>query len=98
LAKNWENGKLGEKAMEKIYRGIKGIEVVGTQVKVQTTKGKRYIDVLLKVNGKLVAVEVKTGKAIRSVRQIEKDAAMLKDGVKIGGVLEFISTVVRRPF
>ena len=40
----------------------------------------------------------KTGNAVRSSRQIAKDAAMLKDGVKIGDAIEFIPTIVRKPF
>ena len=96
LAKNKKNGKLAEIFAEAFYRGIEGIQVIGTNFFVNTTEGRRFIDILVRVNGKLVAIEVKSGNAVRSASQIARDVAMARDGVMIGTAREFIQTVVRR--
>jgi RHS repeat-associated protein len=68
----------GKKAEDLVYNKLlqnPNVEVLGRQVTVHTDKGVRYVDVLIrnKKNGKIVAVEVKSGGATRSSKQITKD-------------------------
>jgi hypothetical protein len=96
LARNRVNGRLAENAAERIYRNMPGVEFVGSQIHVMTTAGKRIIDHLIRVNGQLVAIEVKSGNAVRSAQQIIKDQAMSTTPVRVAGGLSTILTVVRR--
>jgi hypothetical protein len=68
----------GKKAEDLIYNKLSNnpnVEILGRQVTVHTEKGVRYVDVLIrnKKTGKIVAVEVKSGNAKRSGKQISKD-------------------------
>jgi len=80
--------------------------LLGSQVAARTANGLRYIDHLIMTPaGKIIAVEVKAGNAVRSAAQVGKDASMAADGaVLIGkntpehlrGLKIAIDTIVRR--
>ena len=62
-----------------------GYEIIGSQVTVRTADGKiRYVDHLVRKNGELTAIEVKSGKATRSKSQLDKDASIESRGGTIG--------------
>lgn len=63
-----------------------GNTILGSQVAVRTSKGLRYIDHLIRTpSGEIVAVEVKSGGAIRSATQLAKDSALATEGGTIIG-------------
>jgi hypothetical protein len=52
---------------------------------VRTTAGLRYIDHLIQTpTGKILAVEVKSGAAVRNAAQLAKDALLATEGVLVG--------------
>ena len=68
------SGLLGENFVAKEIIG-RGWEMVGRHVAAWTPIGLRYIDILARTPaGRLVALEVKTGGAMRNAAQIAKDA------------------------
>lgn len=85
-----------------------GHTVLGSQVSVQTLRGRRVIDHLIRSpSGKITAaIEVKSGRAVRSAAQVAKDRAMAtQGGVVVGknappelrGKRLIIKTAERRP-
>jgi RHS repeat-associated protein len=81
---------------------VEGNTILGSHVGVRTSEGLRYIDHLIQTpNGSIVAVEVKSGGAVRSLEQIVKDFALGKQGgvfTGSGGVPEhLISDLSGRP-
>ena len=63
-----------------------GNVIPGSQVSVTTSKGRRVVDHLIQTpDGKKVAVEGKSGNAVRNPKQIAKDSAMATEGGIIGG-------------
>ncbi|MBA3559084.1 MAG: RHS repeat-associated core domain-containing protein, partial [Gemmatimonadaceae bacterium] len=103
---NRAKGKLAEALVKDQLKG-EGVTVLGSQVSVRTSAGRRVLDHLTElVGGKLRAVEVKSGNAKRNVAQREKDRLMAKEGgIIIGknapeglrGQPRQISTTERRP-
>ncbi|MCL1810382.1 MAG: RHS repeat-associated core domain-containing protein, partial [Clostridiales bacterium] len=77
LAKNRANGKRAEDYVYNKLLNNKNVKVLGRQVYIKTPNvGKgRYVDILIQdiKTKKLIAVEVKSGKASRSVSQLLKD-------------------------
>jgi hypothetical protein len=73
-------GQLGvEKA--KLRATAEGKEVIGEEVSFDTSKGRRRVDLLTKdQQGKVEAVEVKTGKSRYTRGQQDKDQALHNDG------------------
>jgi hypothetical protein len=60
--------------------------LLGSQVKVQTSAGVRIIDHLVRLpDGEIVALEVKSGGAVRDLEQLEKDYALEHEGGTILG-------------
>lgn len=60
--------------------------IVGRHVTARTSDGIRYIDYLvLAPNGRLLAVEVKSGNAARSSTQIVRDHLMATEGALLTG-------------
>ncbi len=71
----------------------------GSQVQVETSAGLRIIDHLVELpTGEVVALEVKTGGAVRSQYQLDCDLALALQGGRIvgGGPMAPIRTVVLR--
>jgi RHS repeat-associated protein len=63
-----------------------GNKLLGSQVAARTSEGLRFIDHLIETPaGKIVAVEVKSGNAVRSTAQLAKDAKMATEGAVITG-------------
>lgn len=63
-----------------------GNEILGSQVSVRTSEGRRVVDHLVKTpEGKVVACEVKCGGGVRNSSQIAKDNAMEAEGGTIVG-------------
>ena len=76
--KNRINGERAEQlTLSKLQRNP-SIEVLGMKVTTETPHGIRYVDILIKnrLSGKIIAVEVKSGNAKRSSKQIKKDKAI----------------------
>ena len=82
LAANKRNGKAAEKmARDDLIK--EGYNIIGSQVSIMTSKGRRIVDHLVQKAGEAIkAIEVKFGNAKRSTKQLEKDVAMEK-GAKI---------------
>ena len=98
-------GKAAEKlAGEQLI--AEGNAILGSQVGVRTSQGLRFIDHLIKTPaGEIIAVEVKSGGAVRNAGQLLKDAAMATEGgIPVGknaidglnGVSRVIPTIVRQ--
>jgi len=99
-------GRLAEKeVLEQLL--AEGNKVVASQVWVKTSAGFRVIDHLIEdAAGKLVAIEVKSGGAVRSAKQLLKDKLMSTEGARIvsrkvpdqlRGTTQVIQTIERRP-
>lgn len=82
---NKEQGKIAESIAAKELEA-EGNKIIGRQVSMKTSKGRRVVDHLIQTpNGKIIAVEVKSGNARRSSSQRAKDDAMATEGaVPIG--------------
>jgi len=63
-----------------------GNKILGSQVSVRTPAGRRVVDHLIQgPRGHIVAIEVKSGRAVRSASQVAKDRAMAtKGGILVG--------------
>lgn len=85
LVLNRAAGKAAEAAAKRDLVN-EGNEVLGSQVSVNTSAGRRVIDHLVRTpEGKVVAVEVKAGNASRSAAQMLKDSRMATEGGKLVG-------------
>jgi Holliday junction resolvase-like predicted endonuclease len=63
-----------------------GHTILGSQVTVRTSAARRVIDHLVQLSdGTIVAIEVKSGHAVRTASQIAKDTAMATEGGTIVG-------------
>ena len=84
MANNRKNGKKAEDFIHDRLLNNPDIEIIGRNVTVFFDKkdggGVRYIDILArnKKTGKIINVEVKSGKAKRSKKQIKKDTLINK--------------------
>ena len=100
-------GKAGEAAVE---AGLlsEGTRIVGKQVSANTSAGRRVIDFLVqRADETLVAIEAKSGGAVRNASQLRKDQSMASEGAVLVGknapegirnvALPPIFTEVRRP-
>ncbi len=90
VVRNGVKGKVCERIVEATLR-LKGYKIVGRHVTASTSEGIRYVDYIVEKEGRIMAIEVKTGKAARDASQLAKDAAMSTKGAKIGnngGVLQ----------
>ena len=76
--KNRINGEKAEQLTLRKLQRNPSIEVLGMKVTIETPHGIRYVDILIKnrLSGKIIAVEVKSGNAKRSSKQIKKDKAI----------------------
>ena len=80
LAHNKTMGKAAE-AQAKIDLEAVGNTVLGSQVSMQTSQGRRVIDHLIRTpDGCLVACEIKYGNAMRNPSQIAKDNVIANEG------------------
>ena len=109
-AKQLEINKRAGYAAEKraaIDLAEEGYSVQGTQVIIKTTAGRRIVDYLVQdKNGNWIAVEVKSGNAVRSKAQKKKDALIeTEGGIVIGenippglynGQIIYPETIVKR--
>ncbi len=78
-----ENRAAGKAAELKIACDLvnDGNTILGSQVSVKTSEGRRVIDHLVQTaDGTIIAVEVKSGNAVRNASQKAKDAAMATEG------------------
>jgi hypothetical protein len=99
-------GKVGEAAVERALVQ-EGHTILGKQVGARTSAGLRFIDFLVESpKGDLVAIEAKSGGAVRNAAQLLKDAKMATEGAKLVGknvpealrdATVVIPTEVRRP-
>ena len=104
---NRAQGLAGERAVKTMLQRA-GANVVGSQVSMRTSQGIRVIDHLIEADGSYVAVEVKTGNAVRNAAQLAKDAEMGTQGATVVGKnapaalrglrIESLPTVEIRPF
>ncbi|NPU90849.1 MAG: hypothetical protein HPY82_02970 [Gammaproteobacteria bacterium] len=63
-----------------------GNAILGSQVSVRTSEGRRVVDHLVQTpDGRIVAVEVKSGGAVRDSAQLAKDNAMATQGGVVVG-------------
>ena len=87
--KIFEQNKIAGAAVERIAVGqleSQGYKIIGSQVSIKTSAGIRRIDHLVEdANGNLIAIEVKSGNAVRSSTQIKKDALIQNEGGIITG-------------
>ena len=61
-----------------------GNTIIGSQVAVRTSEGLRFIDHLIMTPGnKMIAIEVKSGNAVRNARQLMKDGLMATEGAVV---------------
>jgi len=83
-----------------------GKTILGSHVGVQTDQGLRVVDHLVEDQGKLQAVEVKTGNGTRNASQLAKDSSMETNGGRVvgknapdqlRGQTVKIPTIVRKP-
>ena len=104
LAANRAAGKAAERQAARDLLE-EGNEILGTQVTVQTSQGRRVVDVLIRTpEGQIMAVEVKSGGAVRTANQRTKDGAMGIWGIPVGenaprelrGFPQAIPTIERR--
>jgi RHS repeat-associated protein len=104
IARNALKGNVGERMVEAMLR-LKGYQIIGRHVTAHTSEGIRYIDYVVERAGEYTAVEVKTGGAVRSARQVVKDTAMEATGARLtnragqlAGKTLKLKTEVWRPF
>jgi hypothetical protein len=98
FAANKTQGTTAEAAAETWLRSLvnKGvIQSFQTQVRVVTSQGVRVIDFLVLKGGQNIALEIKSGNALRTAAQRRKDIAMAVSGAKGNGfALGPLSTIV----
>ncbi|WP_264080064.1 RHS repeat-associated core domain-containing protein [Treponema pedis] len=96
MSNNRKNGKKAENFIHDRLLNNPDVEIIGRNVTVFFDKadggGVRYIDILArnKKTGKIINVEVKSGKAKRSEKQINKDT-LINQGKGIFGENGFIN-------
>jgi hypothetical protein len=83
IGRNAMKGAAGEATAKAILR-MRGYKIVGEQVSVMTSAGRRVVDFVVEKGGEMVAIEVKTGDGVRSAGQLAKDAAMESEGARVG--------------
>lgn len=82
---NAAKGRAAEVRAGEILRSW-GNEILGSRVYVRTSLGTRIVDHLVRTPaGKILAVEVKSGNALRTATQVIKDIAMATEGGSIFG-------------
>ena len=80
LAANRHAGRQAERAAADNMLS-NGHRILGRQVSVRTGEGRRIIDYLIQSpKGRIVAIEVKSGQAVRGPGQLAKDRAMATEG------------------
>ena len=80
LAANQAAGKAAE-ARAATDLVAEGNKILGSQVSVRTSEGRRVVDHLIQTpSGQIVACEVKCGSAVRNTSQLAKDGAMAAEG------------------
>jgi RHS repeat-associated protein len=80
LAANQAAGKAAE-ARAAVDLVAEGNKILGSQVSVRTSEGRRVVDHLIQTpGGQIVACEVKCGGAVRNSSQLAKDGAMATEG------------------
>jgi len=80
LAANRAAGIAGERIAARQLAAA-GNKILGSQVSVRTSSGLRRIDHLIQTpGGRIVAIEVKTGNAVRNAAQLAKDALLSTEG------------------
>ncbi len=85
LATNRAAGKAAEITVAKQLES-EGNTILGSQVTIRTSQGNRVVDHLIRTpDGRIVAVEVKSGGAVRDATQIAKDNAIATEGGVIVG-------------
>jgi RHS repeat-associated protein len=85
LAKNAAQGAAAEQLV-KSQLTAEGRKILGEQVSVKTSEGRRVVDLLVRdESGKIKNVEVKSGNATRNPSQIAKDDAMANGGGTLVG-------------
>ncbi len=85
LAVNKTAGKAAE-AKGEADLVAKGINVVGRQVSVRVNGSRRVIDLLIEgKKGRLIAIEVKSGNAVKTAKQIADDKTLAAIGGKFVG-------------
>jgi hypothetical protein len=63
-----------------------GNTILGSHVGARTSEGLRVIDHLIQTpNGQILAIEIKSGGAVRNARQMLKDSLMATEGAVITG-------------
>ncbi len=104
IGRNALKGGAGEATVKAILR-MRGYKIVGEQVSVMTSAGRRVVDFVVEKAGETLAIEVKTGDAVRSASQLAKDAAMESEGGRVGasggalaGQTLKVRTIEMRPF
>ncbi|MDX3905812.1 MAG: hypothetical protein QHC78_09005 [Pigmentiphaga sp.] len=86
LAANRAAGRAAERQAA-IDLASEGNTILGSQVTVRTSQGNRVIDHLIQTpDGRIMAVEVKSGNAVRNAAQLAKDAALASEGGVVTGV------------
>jgi RHS repeat-associated protein len=85
LKANREQGKAAERRVGQELVD-EGNEILGSQVTVRTSEGRRVPDhLILNPSDEILAVEVKSGNGVRTEAQILKDGIMAKTGATIIG-------------
>lgn len=85
LAANAAAGKAAERVIAKELVKA-GHTILGSNVGIQTSRGLRMVDHLIMTpSGELLAIEVKSGGAVRRASQLAKDAALGAEGGVIVG-------------
>ena len=82
FGRNIAKGAAGETMANAILR-MRGYKIIGKQVSVMTSAGRRVVDFVVEKDGELLAIEVKTGRG-RDALQLAKDAAMESEGGRVG--------------
>ena len=104
IGRNALKGASGEAAAKAILR-MRGYKIIGEQVSVMTSAGRRVVDFIVEKGGEMLAIEVKTGDGVRNAGQLAKDAAMESAGARVGasggdlaGQVLKLKTIEMRPF
>lgn len=82
------NKVVGLAAEAKVAENViaQGHTILGSHVAANTAEGRRVIDHLIQTSsGDVLAVEVKSGNAVRSTSQLRKDSSMASEGAVLVG-------------
>ena len=73
-----KNKATGDAAAKAFLNGMRqqGVNIVGEQIYIDTPLGDRIADGVAEVNGKYVAIEVKSGGGVRTALQFAKDISI----------------------